>query len=280
MFDQKPEDTAAGGQVADGIHRRRVHAHVDEFTHPSIDADDAESAVASIREVDSGLHNPAKCGFQLQTGSHGNDCLEEASIALAMLSHRAILPQVRRGRNGAILQHMTSKRAIGRVAAVAVTLVAVSMAPGTAQAHQPVALTAADSTPKSGPLLVDGSVSFAVNAKVKRGTTRGFRMRLPKGARLAVQLLIYDRSPANTLPASQLPQVTVKGPGGMTTVLRPNERTPFYEPYGGTSYLFLSRLSRSAKPGTYRITVSGQSSTKIPVVVAVGYREVPGRVID
>ena len=58
------------------------------------------------------------------------------------------------------------------------------------------------------------------------------------------------------------------------------ERTPFYEPYSGTSYLYLARLSGSARNGTYQVTVTGRSTTKVPVVIGVGYREVPGVVRD
>ena len=43
-----------------------------------------------------------------------------------------------------------------------------------AEAHQPVQLTAANPTPDRGPLLVDGTVSFAVYAKVQGTTPAGF----------------------------------------------------------------------------------------------------------
>lgn len=149
-----------------------------------------------------------------------------------------------------------------------------------AQAHQPVRLTAGDSTPARGPLLVDGTVSFAVYASVKRGVTRGFRVGLRSGDRLAIQLLIPDSAPANRLPASALPLVTVIDPTGRRTSMPITERTPFYEPYSGTSYLYLARLSGSARSGTYQVSVTGRSTTKVPVVIGVGYREVPGVVRD
>ena len=49
-------------------------------------------------------------------------------------------------------------------AGVAVVLLVTSTP---ALAHQPVQLTSADRTPASGPLLVDGTVSFAVYAAVR-----------------------------------------------------------------------------------------------------------------
>jgi hypothetical protein len=149
-----------------------------------------------------------------------------------------------------------------------------------AHAHQPVQLTAADSTPARGPLLVDGSVSFAVYAAVRKGDTRGFRVGLSAKDTVAVQVLIPDSAPANRLPASELPTVTVIDPSGKSTTMKITERTPFFEPYSGTSYLYLSRLSAPARAGTYQVTVKGNSTRKVPVVVAVGYREVPGEVRD
>jgi hypothetical protein len=159
-------------------------------------------------------------------------------------------------------------------------LAAVLIPAAPAQAHQPVRLTAADRTPASGPLLVDGTVSFAVYASVREGTTRAFRVGMRAGQRLEVQLLIPDRAPANRLPSARLPQVTVIDPAGRRTTMAIDERTPFYEPYSATSYLYLARLSETARSGTYRVVVTGRDATKVPVVIGVGYREVPGVVRD
>ena len=149
-----------------------------------------------------------------------------------------------------------------------------------AQAHQPVRLTSADRTPAQGPLLVDGTVSFAVYATVREGATRGFRVGMRAGQRLEVQLLINDRSPANRLPSARLPLVTVIDPAGRRTSLAINERTPFYEPYSQTAYLYLSRWSATARSGTYQVIVTGRDSGKVAAVIGVGYREVPGEVRD
>lgn len=141
-------------------------------------------------------------------------------------------------------------------------------------------LTSADRTPASGPLLVDGTVSFAVYATVREGTTRGFRVGMRQGQRLEVQLLIPDRAPANRLSSSALPRVTVIDPTGRRTALAIDERTPFYEPYSGTSYLYLARFTQGARSGTYQVIVTGRDAMKVPVVIGVGYREVPGVVRD
>lgn len=148
-----------------------------------------------------------------------------------------------------------------------------------AQAHQPVDLRAADASPERGPLLPDGTVSYAVRASVATGDERGFRFRLRQGDRLAVQVLILDEPPASTLPPSALPSVTVVDPRGRRIGMPVRERTEFFEPYSGRTYLYLSRVEQVAVPGEYSVIVRGRSSTRVDTTIAVGYREVPGRVV-
>lgn len=162
-------------------------------------------------------------------------------------------------------------------ASAALSASALVLAPP-AHAHQPVILTAADSTPARGPLLVDGTVSFAVYATVRSGTTRGFRVGMRAGDRLELQLLIPDTAPANRLPASRLPVVIITAPDGTRQRLSITERTPFFEPFTGAEYLYLSRRTETARGGVYKVTVTGGSTTEVPVVIGVGYREVMGEV--
>ena len=163
--------------------------------------------------------------------------------------------------------------------AAVLVAVAIALAPSAA-AHQPVVLDEADSSPAAGPLLVDGTVSFAVRAEVERGERRGFRFRLAAGDTMRMQLLIEDKAPDNRLRPAQLPRVTVIDPKGFRIRLPINERTRFFEPYGGTTYWYLSRVERDAVPGTYRVVVTGRASVPVDAVIAVGSREVPGEVRD
>ena len=148
-----------------------------------------------------------------------------------------------------------------------------------AEAHQPVRLTAANPTPERGPLLVDGTVSYAVYATVQGKDTRGFRFGLRSGQRMEAQLLIVDKAPGNLLSASALPEVVITDPRGKRTVLTPNERTPFVESYSGTKYLYLARISGTGITGTYTVLIRSRSPRTVDAVVAVGYREVTGRVV-
>ena len=147
-----------------------------------------------------------------------------------------------------------------------------------AQAHQPVVLLNTDTTAAKGPLLLDGTVSFAVRASfTKAGEKKAFRADFKAGDALAVQYLIVDKKPENALKNTLLPQLVVTSPSGKSLTLKFTERVKFYEPYGKTNYLYLSRYSATAEAGTYSFTLTARA--KSSVTIAVGEREVPGEVI-
>lgn len=162
-----------------------------------------------------------------------------------------------------------------RLIILVAALLSFSLVP--ASAHQPVALLNSDTTAARGPLLVDGTVSFAVTASFnKKGERKGFRANFAAGDSVQVQYLIIDRSPENKLKNNQLPTVVVTSPSGKRLTLPINERTKFFEPYGGTNYLYLSRISAVAEAGIYSFLIT--SRAKSAITVAVGDREVPGTV--
>jgi hypothetical protein len=145
-------------------------------------------------------------------------------------------------------------------------------------AHQPVVLLDTDTTAAKGPLLVDGTVSFAIRAAfTKSGQKKAFRAQFQEGDGLEVQLLIVDKKPENALKSSQLPTVVITGPDGFKVAMRINERTKFYEPYGRTNYLYLARYSGVAKAGIYNFVIT--SKAKAAITVAVGEKEIFGEVI-
>lgn len=149
---------------------------------------------------------------------------------------------------------------------------------GVAVAHQPVVLLNSDTTAAKGPLLVDGTVSFAVRASfAKAGEKKAFRAQFQEGDALEIQYLIVDKKPENTLKISQLPTLVVTGPGGYKATMKLNERTKFFEPYGRTNYLYLGRSSDIAKAGIYNFVLTARS--KSAITVAVGEKEIPGEVV-
>ena len=147
-----------------------------------------------------------------------------------------------------------------------------------AQAHQPVVLLNTDTTAAKGPLLLDGTVSFAIRASfTKAGEKKAFRADFNAGDALAVQYLIVDKKPESTLKNTLLPQLVVTSPSGKALTIKFTERTKFYEPFGKTNYLYLSRYSATSEAGTYSFTLTARA--KSSVTIAVGEREVPGEVI-
>ena len=162
--------------------------------------------------------------------------------------------------------------------ALAILLLLTFLGSTSAHAHQPVVLLNTDTTAAKGPLLLDGTVSFAVRASfIKAGEKKAFRADLNAGDALAVQYLIVDKKPENTLKNTLLPQLVVTSPSGKSITLKFTERTKFYEPFGKTNYLYLSRYNATADAGTYSFTLTARA--KSSVTIAVGEREVPGEVI-
>jgi cytochrome b involved in lipid metabolism len=145
-------------------------------------------------------------------------------------------------------------------------------------AHQPVALLPTDTTAEQGPLLVDGTVSFAIRATFsKSGQKQAFRAALKEGDRLEVQYLIYDKKPENAMKSKQLPQLVITSPTGKKIAVKFTERTKFFEPYSQTKYLYLSRYSAPAETGIYSFVATAR--TKAAITIAVGDREVEGDVL-
>ena len=151
-----------------------------------------------------------------------------------------------------------------------------SLAP--ASAHQPVPLLDTDTTAEQGPLLVDGTVSFAIRASfTKSGQKQAFRAALKEGDQLAVQYLIVDKKPESALSAKRLPQLVITSPTGKKLIMKFTERTKFYEPYGRTNYLYLSRYSAPAETGIYSFVATARA--RAAITIAVGDREVEGQVL-
>lgn len=145
-------------------------------------------------------------------------------------------------------------------------------------AHQPVLLSQANSSADKGPILVDGTISFAIRANfTKPNQTQGFRAALKAGDTVNFEYLIIDRSPENKLAKSQLPVASITDPAGKKSVIKFTERTRFFEPFSRTNYLYLARYSQAAVDGIYKFTL--QSRAKAAITVAVGVQETYGEVL-
>ena len=153
-----------------------------------------------------------------------------------------------------------------------------ALQPISANAHQPVFLTNTDTTAAKGPLLTDGTISFAVRASFTRaGEKRAFRAAFKSGDLFSIQYLIVDKKPENKLRTTSLPTVVITSPTGKKVTMRISERTKFFEPFGKTNYLYLARNSFDAEAGIYGIMIT--SRARASVTIAIGDKEIPGEVI-
>ena len=148
-----------------------------------------------------------------------------------------------------------------------------------ANAHFPVNLTASHNTVAKSPILIDGTISFAVYANFTAPKQqRHVRFALQPGDQLNVEYLIVDQAPTNKLKKSLLPSVTVTTPSGKKIALPIKERTAFFEPYGKKNYFFLSRISQSGEAGIY--SIRAQSKARSSVVIAIGRTETRGEILN
>lgn len=150
---------------------------------------------------------------------------------------------------------------------------------GLANAHQPVELGSKNTRADQGPILVDGTVSFALRVKFTQpNQERGFRASLKQGELLNFEYLIIDKAPENKMSLTKLPAVTITAPDGANSVVKFTERTKFYEPYGRTNYLYLARFSSTAVEGIYNFSI--KSKAKANITVSTGSKETFGQVFQ
>jgi len=150
---------------------------------------------------------------------------------------------------------------------------------GVAHAHQPLTLLDSDTSAAKGPLIVDGTLSFAVRAAfTKAGQKKAFRAQFKEGDELTVQYLIVDKKPENALRKTSLPTLVITSPIGTKVTMKFTERTKYFEPYGGTNYLYLGRYSSEAQSGIYSFDITSKS--RAAITIGVGEKEgVVGEVV-
>jgi hypothetical protein len=144
-----------------------------------------------------------------------------------------------------------------------------------ASAHQPVFLDERDPWPESGPLLVDGTISFAAYGMIdKPGATRGLSFNLKAGQPLLVELLIPDQTPET---GRELPHITVLDPDGVPTDPTVTLGERFDESFSKTSYRRIAKVESTAtKSGVWGAVVTGAVPARFTLVV--GQRETRGEV--
>lgn len=163
--------------------------------------------------------------------------------------------------------------------ALALLIIGSTIGSGVANAHQPLVLSDSETTASKGPLIVDGTLSFAVRAAfTKTGQKKAFRAQFKEGEELAVQYLIVDKKPESALRNKSLPTLVITSPSGSKVTMKFTERTKFFEPYSGVNYLYLGRYNSEAQGGIYSFEITSKS--RAAITIAVGEKEgVVGEVI-
>ncbi|MDA2972505.1 MAG: hypothetical protein O3C62_11410 [Actinomycetota bacterium] len=148
-----------------------------------------------------------------------------------------------------------------------------------AKAHDPIILTSNQSTPADGPLLPDGTISFALYGSLESPReTRAFRVNFNEGDELYLSLLIPDLPPENQLDDASLPFIELVDPNDVKTKLVTTEKVAFPEPFTGTNYIRLTELNAVAEGGTYSVVITGDSPTRF--TVSVGKKEMFGTPVE
>ena len=159
------------------------------------------------------------------------------------------------------------KRRVGSLFLALVLTVSLG-ATGRASAHQPVVLGATDSNAVNGPLLPDGTISWAVYGTVGARSPQGFRARFSRGDAMVIELLIPATGPERTHLGTSTLRVRLSSPTGKRIVLVPTIRQSFTETFTQTSYIRLARFDATAtEAGVYGVTVDATSPTRWCVAI-------------
>jgi hypothetical protein len=163
--------------------------------------------------------------------------------------------------------------------ASAVGLVGMAIAPGVADAHDPIIVTPDQATPDDGPSFPDGTISFAVYGVIEvPAGSAGLRVTFAEGDQVDLSLLIPDLAPENEIAEDSLPTLLVQLPDGTERALTPNTRVPFAEEFSGTNYVRYIDFSEPAIAGEYRLTVFGSVPARF--TLSFGTRETFGTPVD
>lgn len=140
-------------------------------------------------------------------------------------------------------------------------------------AHDPIFITADQTTPDTGPFMPDGSISWALYGSVlSDGDTRGFEFDLREGDEVFVSLLIPNLSPEVDLADGELPIIELEAPDGTMKVISPEIREVFDEAFSRTSYVTLAEYREPGQAGRYRGVIVGNAAARFSV--AIGETEI------
>ena len=165
-----------------------------------------------------------------------------------------------------------SRRFLSLISLVVSFVFLVTLWASVSHAHDPLFLLPDQEPPSQGPLLPDGTISFALYGEfLNEGETRGFQANFEDGDLLQLELLIPALDPEQSLQQEQLPFIRLTTPDGSEQTLYPSIRTRFDEPFTNTSYFTLIRERGTAQCGIYDVVIVSRAPARF--TTAIGIKE-------
>jgi len=165
-----------------------------------------------------------------------------------------------------------SRRFLSLISLVLSFVFLVTLWASVSHAHDPLFLLPDQETPSQGPLLPDGTISFALYGEfLAEGETRGFQANFEDGDFFQLELLIPALDPEQSLQQDQLPYLRLITPDGSEQALYPSIRARFDEPFTNTSYFTLIRERGTAQGGVYDVMIVSRAPARF--TTAIGIKE-------
>ena len=146
-------------------------------------------------------------------------------------------------------------------------------------AHDPLILLPEQKTPAEGPLLPNGTISFALyGSLLEAGDQRGFQFELEPEDRLTISLLIPNLEPENQLPEEKLPRLFLYRPDGSVLEGVSNLYIPFDEPFSMTRYIRIFDHTEQSLGGLHQVKIVGSHPSRF--TASIGYIESFGTPVE
>ena len=146
-------------------------------------------------------------------------------------------------------------------------------------AHDPLMLLPEQKTPEEGPLLPDGTISFALyGSLLETEDKRAFQFRLEPDDRLDLSLLIPNLEPENQMSQETLPQLFLSRPDGSVLIGVSDLYIPFDEPFSMTRYVRIFEHVEQSSGGLYQVEITGSDPARF--TVAIGFIESFGTPVE
>lgn len=162
---------------------------------------------------------------------------------------------------------------------ISTTLMMILFFVSPAFAHDPLMLLPEQKTPEEGPLLPDGTISFALyGSLLETEDKRAFQFRLEPDDRLDLSLLIPNLEPENQMSQETLPQLFLSRPDGSLLIGISDLYIPFDEPFSMTRYVRIFEHVEQSSGGLYQVEITGSDPARF--TVAIGFIESFGTPVE